>query len=1505
MKKSLLWSFALCCAVAVTAATPPAKVTGRSAAALAGAMRQFNSSLPGPRVKTPAAGHGTFVTPMKSGASTATRPTLTMTGNPVSILGNFIYSEPVGGVAPHSGIWRFLTNGEMIPEYTTLAPSPYAAFEYDGEYYQYTLGSDGKTPTIFIRNYDTWAFGGFFTLSSIEGLATVADLDPVTQKVYGVCYNSSGDGFRFCRIDFGSGNWTFRPVEIKPLEGPEWHAFCFDSTGQGYAIDYEGNLLKVDKGTGQTETVGNTGIRPAYAGGAQIDPASGRMFWAVCLDDGTSHIYEVNLATAAATHQLQFEHNDQVTGLLIPDSRAANVPAIATNLKAEFAAPSLKGKVSFDIPAFRANGKEAQGDVNYTVRLDITGIYSDYTGRSTYGGHVDIDVEALCSGPYSIIVTLNEDGGAQSDRNVLKTHIGYDMPSAPVVKASWADGKATVSWEPVTTSVNNAYLDPEAITYNVIRYPDQVMVASKTKATTVVDEFTPSASTQSVYYTVRSLQKDATGMAGTSNKIFFGAKSVPYTEGFDYPTALAQYSIIDNGQPSNTWRHSTLGSNGIAAIRWSDPPLDHDDWLITPPIEMYKGRLYTFSFKYRGQTANATFGQEAVEVKLGNAAQASAMQAQLMPATDFCNDTWTEFTKEFSVAEDGVWFIGIHAISPTDMTGFYIDDISITGGTAIAAPGPVTDLKLTPGLNGALTVKGTFKAPETDLDGTPLTALSAIEVTCGNKTVATFANPAPGAALEFTDTPTRDGEYIYTVTPSSAAGKGRAVTAGVYAGVDYAADVENLTLKEVADGTVQLSWDAVTTDVNSGPLDADKVTYDIYTHADGTLVKKGLSATTCEFKAVDDGSQAILRYVVKAVTRRGASKGTASPVIIGGTPYKAPYVESFTDGTAWSPLAVYTYEGSAQWSSYVGDSSDSDNGYAAVRFFEQGTRTMLYTGKIDLSTLAGPYASFYVYRFDGETADNNSVAVKARVAGTEEWTTLATHTAAEITGDHAGWSRTVADLSAFAGKTVQIGIEVTHADFSAAAIDNIRVSDIPATAISAGNLHVAPLVQAGDRVNGFVAVENGGLQDVSSIDATITLDGAPALTLPLGAMRGGDALLVPFEIPTHAGMTGRRSLQAEVSAPAGDDPSDNTTLGATFTVVGSTLPAPEGLEASVDADATVISWNAPGLSDFEPFADPSFESAAPWARGLDGWRFVDRDGKAVGGVSGMSIPGISPGVSRASFFVFDNSSASGSKSLTAYDGHKFLAALYAADDTEVDDWAISPLLTGETQTLTFHARSFSEEFREKIEVLVSMTDSDPSSFTPVLTIESVPCVPDADGVPMWQEYSADLPAGARYFAIRSCAAGGFMLMLDGFDFKAATGADAISLKGYNLYRDTAPANASLLAAESFADTPLAADETRTYAATALYSCGESALSEPLKVSTAGIGATGADSEGVKVTALTGAILVEGAEGREITVATLPGINIRHGAADAATLIPCRQGVYIVSVGTLRFKVAVK
>lgn len=99
-------------------------------------------------------------------------------------------------------------------------------------------------------------------------------------------------------------------------------------------------------------------------------------------------------------------------------------------------------------------------------------------------------------------------------------------------------------------------------------------------------------------------------------------------------------------------------------------------------------------------------------------------------------------------------------------------------------------------------------------------------------------------------------------------------------------------------------------------------------------------------------------------------------------------------------------------------------------------------------------------------------------------------------------------------------------------------------------------------------------------------------------------------------------------------------------------------------------------------------------------------------------------------------------------------------DGPADSWLVSPVLSGKEQTITFWARIFTTDYTpETFEVLYTTGDIDRQDFSNSVSSFQV-AASYSSATTTWTEYSATLPAGAKYFAIRHTSNDIYGLMVD-------------------------------------------------------------------------------------------------------------------------------------------------
>ena len=158
----------------------------------------------------------------------------------------------------------------------------------------------------------------------------------------------------------------------------------------------------------------------------------------------------------------------------------------------------------------------------------------------------------------------------------------------------------------------------------------------------------------------------------------------PYTNGFG-SNEWNWWEVIDVNGDNRTW---TRTNNGYAQYTFSSSNAAND-WLITAPVHLEAGKVYTFSINAWANSANYP---ERLEVRMasGHTADALSVGNIVIPYTAV---TSTSTSNSYSntkvrVTETGDYYFGIHAVSAADMFYLYVDNLNIGIGAD-----PVHDLK--------------------------------------------------------------------------------------------------------------------------------------------------------------------------------------------------------------------------------------------------------------------------------------------------------------------------------------------------------------------------------------------------------------------------------------------------------------------------------------------------------------------------------------------------------------------------------------------------------------------------------------------------------------------------------------------------------------------------------------------------------------------------------------------------------------------------------------------
>ncbi|MCM1402105.1 MAG: choice-of-anchor J domain-containing protein [Bacteroides sp.] len=972
-----------------------------------------------------------------------------------------------------------------------------------------------------------------------------------------------------------------------------------------------------------------------------------------------------------------------------------------------------------------------------------------------------------------------------------------------------------------------------------------------------------------------------------------GVITLPYTNTFDGEGSLSGYQIIDGNGDGKSWY-----SDGDVVRASYNSYQDLDEWLITPAIELEAGKTYPVSIDAAALWEGWI---ERIEIKAGAANTAEAMTIQVLPPTDVELEDFMTFEGTLVVPADGTYHIGVHAISDADMYGITIDNLVISSPVTGSGPSIVTDATAVADTNGDNKVTISFTAPSTNLSGESMTEPMSITISRNGADFKTLEDIQPGQKCTVADDDAPHGSVIYSLTATNANGTSTPVEVSTYVGFNIPGNISVVNAVQTEKvGEVKLSWTPVTTDSDGRALPDGSVTYKICTvSASGMLtdVAEGITGTEYTYSPAITSSQEFFQWIVYPVNSTGSGFGHLSDMIAVGTPYQLPFNESFTDAYIYYNWATVPGVGTTMQFGLADDktfsdveSQDQDNGF----FFYMGEylddNGVLESGLISIPQGKQTHLRFYQYLMGDD--DENILTVSVLADGKQ--TPLNT-----FVGGSKGWTLRTIDLTDYAGQNIQLCFYVKVVSYVYAALDNIQIGAPVLNDLALTKLTAPKSTAPGKTAIATATVANYGINSAANYSVTLYADGEPVSTVSGPELKAGEKAEVELSMdvtPLHGDEV---ELHAMIEYAPDENSANNISQSLLLTVPKNSYTVPEGLTATETAEGIMLNWADVAIEAARPeTVTESFEDAVSFNKEVDGWTFVDVDDSPVYGFFDIEIPGIVMGETKASFFVFDDSASEDYEDVfKAKTGNKFIAALCRYDEQMSDDWAISPSLSGEAQQIEFYAMSFYDFAPDRIDIYYSMTNSvSPSDFIKLESFETVHEVPAE-----WTLYTAQLPEGAKRFAIRSHSTEGFMLMID--DITYTSGGTSLNLLGYNIYRDCQKMNTEPVAKNSWLDEN-PGEHSHTYNVTAVYDLGESSASNSVSLGMSGL--TAPTLKAASVTANGRQIVITGAEGETVSIHTPDGLTVATLASSPAVArVNVVAGIYIVRVGSETFKIAVR
>lgn len=1159
-----------------------------------------------------------------------------------------------------------------------------------------------------------------------------------------------------------------------------------------------------------------------------------------------------------------------------------------------------KATISFTIPDTDNNGEKINVPTGYS---DIARAYvyvdNQYTAATGFDmqsklGSKQTATFDVAQGMHIVTIQI---APMYSDLRGIKNSIivfsGYDAPalvSRPTL--SIKDNKAVITWGAPTKGLYDDFgskFDATDITYKVVRDLDGKVIADGISELRAEDN-SLSDEIHTYTYTVYATSHGMSNTGLKTNAVSAGKyMAMPYENNCDNSGCLDGYTILnlDNNGSARTWQWNYIYSyitTGLGSAL---------DWLITPKFHLTSDNVYAFRYVVKGNGSLRT--------TVGNDNTPEAQNVNVLDDVDgYTTDSFETREFYFRPGEEDYYHFGLYNYSIGENAAWSVNHISIKPVAKASAPGVVRDVQVNCDADGALGTTLSFNIPDKAINGSALTSVSKVVVyDLQGNVLGTTDNVTPGASASI-KVEAVHGWNDFKIVAVGANGEGWPVVVRKFVGLDKPKAVSNFKLSWGEEQTVvNLSWDAPTEGMNGGYVNPSAYTYKIYKYDKSqypSYIELGSTdnETSVEVNILD-ASENQNQYVfgVTAVNTEGESDYARSGIVL-GTPYSLPFDEPFSvKGIYHSPWIVAKGKNDQSWltdegrfNAKIQPQNNDGLQLALINTGKEDGSSLFLTPIVDFTTAKSPVFSVWIHHSDAMPEDAY-VSVLASTDGSKNYQEVAPKQT--LTGNN-GWTQHLFDLSALKGKKAQVALNayLPNPSFRIFA-DNWSIHEAAGNDLALTAISKPYMPKVGEQADIAVTVTNMGKETATNYSVLFNLNGEiiadKEADKPLAL---GETATFHFPLAISAAQK-EIVYSAEVSYADDENEDNNLSTEVELTPQQLDLPAPGSLALGSD---NALSWFAPEtmdgrevLLDFEDV--PTFQ-----ADNIDGWTTADLDGCLTTGFV-QYYNNYWPYFQQPLAWMVWNTDEAGASTASmwkAYDGEKCLITWgnYGADangriNTDpVDDWFISPEIKGGTE-LSFY--TLANDVSNTLEIRTSATDRRPESFTNVVKTVSY------SSTATWSEVKATLPADAKYIAIRSNC-NNFGTMIDNIRY---TEAKTPQLKGYNVYLGS-------YLAETVTGTSSKATSNGTYAVSAVYDLGESALSNEVNVTTS-ISEVGSST--TTVSGGKGVINVNAAGGNNIAVYGTTGQQVASVAAGNETAISVAPGIYIVKVGTQTFKVSVK
>ncbi len=482
--------------------------------------------------------------------------------------------------------------------------------------------------------------------------------------------------------------------------------------GELYGIDTNGTLWILSKTSGTPSyEIGLSTDLPSSIQSMSFDEKNNILYWAgfsVSNNTGSGFLSQFTFNDEGSWYKKigSLEGNAEIVGLYIdPNPAPKTAPSAVTDLTA---VADKEGKsevsLSWTNPTTNINGDDLSDFSIRIYRDDKLLTTLDKQVKGETASYKDTDVNGMVA--YKVVgVKDDAEGLAVYSDSVFA---GIDAPdqvqNLSVTKA--VDSyDVTISWDKPTEGAHGGFFSDADLRYKVVRYPDKMTVGSDLTATTCTDNTI--TETAGYYYQVVASSKDANGnyvegtVAESSTVVSGPALTTPYSCDFSTDAQYRLWAVFDSDADGQTWMLSSnyQGTTDSFMMYFPDQELNPDkaadDWFISAPIHLEKGKQYAISYSLRSQ--NTTLFPVTYRVTMGKGQTPEAQTTELASYTKDVNGNseqaqdFEDYQIPFVADETGDYCFGFEAGNAVMMqfTSIKVEEIALTDLSATSLTGTI------------------------------------------------------------------------------------------------------------------------------------------------------------------------------------------------------------------------------------------------------------------------------------------------------------------------------------------------------------------------------------------------------------------------------------------------------------------------------------------------------------------------------------------------------------------------------------------------------------------------------------------------------------------------------------------------------------------------------------------------------------------------------------------------------------------------------------------------